>query len=111
MPSLYLSSKLSDFFLGGGFGGVLLHKAFFASLFLHFQSLQVIKGDNKGNIEETTYFVEAEHTASDKNLNSILFHQKNLNPNYTRHQSHFRNLRPGEELGKCLPSNPLKINK
>ena len=38
------------FFRGGGVGGVLLHKAFFASLFLHFQSLQVIKGDNKGNI-------------------------------------------------------------
>ena len=55
--------------------------------------------------------MEAEHTASDKNPNSILFHLKNLNPNYTRHQSHFRNLRPGEELGKCLPSNPLKINK
>ena len=42
--------RLSDFFWGGGVGGVLLHKAFFASLFLHFQSLQVIKGDNRGNI-------------------------------------------------------------
>ena len=53
-----------------------------------------MKCDNKGNIGD---FVEAERTTSDKNPNCISFHQNNLNPNYTRHQSHFRNLRPGEE--------------
>ena len=55
-----------------------------------------MKGDNKINIGD---FVEAEHTTSDKNPNSISFHQNNLNPNYTGHQSHFRNFRPGEEWG------------
>ena len=44
-----------------------------------------MKGDNKGNIGD---FVEAERTTSDKNPNSILFHENNLNPNYTRHQSY-----------------------
>ena len=53
-----------------------------------------MKGDNKGNIGD---FVEAEHTTSDKDPNSILFHENNLNPNYTRHQSHFGNFQPGEE--------------
>ena len=41
-----------------------------------------MKCDNKGNIGD---FVEAERTTSDKNPNSILFHENNLNPNYTRH--------------------------
>ena len=71
-------------------------KPFFAPLCLHFQSPLVMQGDNKGNIGD---FVEAERTTSDKNPNSILFHENNLNPNYTRHQSHFRNFRPGEEWG------------
>ena len=38
-----------------------------------------MKGDNKGNIGD---FVEAERTTSDKNPNSILFHENNLNPNF-----------------------------
>ena len=55
-----------------------------------------MKGDNKRNIGN---FVEAEHATFDKNPNSISFHQNNLNPSYTRHQSHYRNFRPGEEWG------------
>ena len=39
-----------------------------------------MKGDNKRNIGD---FVEAEHATSDKNPNSISFHQNNLNPNNT----------------------------